>query len=41
MNSDQLSKEIVKIEREIAELKREYKNLLARSQVMNLRVIDG
>lgn len=33
MNSDQLSKEIVKMERDIAELKREYKNLLAKSQV--------
>lgn len=33
MNGEQVSKEIVKIEREIAELKREYKNLLAKTQV--------
>ena len=33
MNGEQISKEIIKVEREIAELKREYKNLLAKTQV--------
>jgi len=33
MTSNEVSSEIVKLEREVSELKREYKNLLARAQV--------
>jgi hypothetical protein len=33
MGGDQVSKEIVRIEREVVELKREFKNLQAKAQV--------
>ncbi len=33
MTSNEVSSEIVKLEREVSELKREYKNLLAKAQV--------
>ena len=33
MNSEEISSEIIKIEREISEMKREYKNLLIKSTV--------
>lgn len=33
MSSNEISAEIVRTEREVAELKREYKNLLSKAQV--------
>ena len=33
MSSEEISAEIIKIERDLSEMKREYKNLLAKSSV--------
>ena len=39
MTSSEISTEIVKVEREISEFKREYKNLLAKVQVKDLNFL--